>query len=294
MSADWVRQGTTTTGTGTITLNGTPDSGFIGFSDAFTTGDWVAYIIEDGANREVGIGVLTSGTDWTLSRQVIYETFVSGTYAKYPSTSAITLSGSAIVGIQATAMSTTSPVRSNAFTSTNNAITWGDAQGTCSGYDGTTFPTADRLEHDSLSFYYPSVITKMACNVTTANSGAQVKAGIYDATFEGLPGKRLAQVTFDCSTTGAKIVSLGTSLLLPAGTYFVSMASDDATTVQIRGYSYATFKGGSEIGRSAYASVWSCLHAYEDLGASWTDLPTVSGATSSTGGTFPFPVASIG
>lgn len=294
MSASWVRQGTTTATAGTITLNGTPDSGFIGFSDAFTSGDWVAYVIEDGTSREIGIGTLTSGTDWTLSRDVIYETLVSGTYATYPSASAITLSGSAIVGVQATAMSTVSPVRNYSIGGTGNNITWGDTQGYANGYAALSFPTADRLYYEPVSFFYPRIIGKLSLIVTTANSGAQVKAGIYDATYDGLPGNRLAQVTFDCSTTGTKVVSLGGNLLLPAGVYFVGIASDDATTVQARGWSYASYKGGSELGRSGYASVWSCYSAYEDLGASWTDLPTVSGATSANIGNFVRPIAAMG
>lgn len=294
MSASWVRQGTTTATAGTITLNGTPADGFIGFSDAFTSGDWVAYVIEDGVNREVGIGTLTSGTDWTLSRQVIYETLVSGTYATYPSASAITLSGSAIVGIQATAMSVPSPSRNYNIGGAGNNITWGDCQGGVNGYGGQLFPTVDRVFYQPRSFFYPRIIGKLVATVTVADAGAQVKAGIYDASYDGLPNNRLAQVTIDTSTTGTKVVSLGANLLLPPGVYFIGIACNSIATVELRGYSYASFKGGCELGKSVYAGTWSQLTCTEDLGASWTDLPAVSSASSATVNVYNHPMADMG
>ncbi len=293
MSASWVRQGTTTTGTGTITLNGTPDAGFIEFSDAFSDGDVVPYIIEDGANHEIGYGTLSSGTDWTLSRDVIYETLVSGTYATNPSASAITLSGSAVVGTSESAMSVIPPTRNYNVGGTGDNITLGDAWTVTYGRNAKPFLAADRLYFNSLSFFYPRIIGKMVATVSVANASAQVKAGIYDE-HDGLPNNRLAQVTIDCSTTGTKIVSLGGNLLLPAGTYFVGIASDDATTVELLGWSYATYLGGSELGRSNYASSGAAYTCYEDLGASWTDLPTQSTVTDTETNIFLAPHALMG
>lgn len=82
---------TATTGTGTITL-GSPFAGQRSFADAgVADGDTVRYIIEDGANWEIGTGTYTaSGT--TLSRTVS-ESSSSG--------SAINLSGDAVVYISA-------------------------------------------------------------------------------------------------------------------------------------------------------------------------------------------------
>ena len=82
------RMTTATTGTGTITL-GSAATGFLSFAGAgASNGDTVTYGIEDGANREVGIGVYTaSGT--TLTRTTILSSTNSG--------AAISLSGSAQV-----------------------------------------------------------------------------------------------------------------------------------------------------------------------------------------------------
>ncbi len=85
------KMNTETTGTGPITLS-TAVSGFLTFAlSGVTNGQTVTYIIEDGANRELGYGVYTSsGT--TLTRNVLKST---------NSDAAINLSGSATVGITA-------------------------------------------------------------------------------------------------------------------------------------------------------------------------------------------------
>ena len=83
------RMSTSTTGTGTITL-GSAENGYQSFDDAgVPDGDIVRYVIEDGANWEVGTGTYTaSGT--TLTRTVTESS---------NSDAALNLSGNAIVFI---------------------------------------------------------------------------------------------------------------------------------------------------------------------------------------------------
>ena len=66
--ADRVKDTSTTTGTGTITLAGTPASTFVAFGTAYAVGDVVPYVIaHQSANEwEVGQGVLLTST--TISR----------------------------------------------------------------------------------------------------------------------------------------------------------------------------------------------------------------------------------
>jgi len=67
--ADRVKETTTTTGTGTITLGGAA-TGFRTFSSAFSNGDSVYYCIQvaGGADWEVGIGTFSSTT---LTRDIV-------------------------------------------------------------------------------------------------------------------------------------------------------------------------------------------------------------------------------
>ena len=87
------KMSTATTGTGTITL-GSAESGYQSFADAgVSDADVVRYVIEDGANWEIGTGTYTSsGT--TLSRTVSESN---------NSDAAINLSGSAVVFVGAAA-----------------------------------------------------------------------------------------------------------------------------------------------------------------------------------------------
>jgi hypothetical protein len=67
---DRVKDTTTTTGTGNVTLSGSAPSGFITFGSVFASTDSVPYAIDDGAgNWEVGIGILSAPT--TLQRTTV-------------------------------------------------------------------------------------------------------------------------------------------------------------------------------------------------------------------------------
>ena len=83
---DRIKETTTTTGTGTVTLIGA-DSGFQAFS-VLGDGNTTYYAITSGTDWEVGTGTYTaSGT--TLSRDTVLESSNGGT--------AITLSGTSVV-----------------------------------------------------------------------------------------------------------------------------------------------------------------------------------------------------
>lgn len=75
--ADRVKETTTTTGTGSLTLAGA-STGFRSFNSALGTNVWFYYAIEDadGAAWEVGRGYLSGST--TLVRSVIHQSSNSG------------------------------------------------------------------------------------------------------------------------------------------------------------------------------------------------------------------------
>jgi len=67
--ADRVKESTTTTGTGTLTLDGAA-TGFQSFTTAFGNGVSVYYVIAGGSEWEVGIGTTGAGT---LSRDTVLQ-----------------------------------------------------------------------------------------------------------------------------------------------------------------------------------------------------------------------------
>jgi hypothetical protein len=74
--ADRVKDTTTTTGTGSFTLNNTPPTGFVGFFTAFIAGTRVYYVCEGGTEWEVGMGILSSTN--ILSRFKIFASSNAG------------------------------------------------------------------------------------------------------------------------------------------------------------------------------------------------------------------------
>ena len=80
--ADRVKETTTTTGTGTVSLGGAV-TGFRAFSSAFASGTAVYYCITDGTNWEVGYGAATTGTPWTLARTTVLASSNAGALVSF-------------------------------------------------------------------------------------------------------------------------------------------------------------------------------------------------------------------
>lgn len=107
MLANRVRELTTTTGTGDISLGGAM-AGHVGFSSVFEAGDMVTYVIEDGDNYEIGTGTLVD-TD-TLERTAVLEAFENGVYAT-SGAQPISLGGNARVYCAVTSQFLLSPAK---------------------------------------------------------------------------------------------------------------------------------------------------------------------------------------
>ena len=74
--ADRVKDTTTTTGTGSITLSGTAPTGYQSFNSAVGTNSYFHYTIAGGSEWEVGIGYLSAST--TLVRDTVTASSNSG------------------------------------------------------------------------------------------------------------------------------------------------------------------------------------------------------------------------
>ncbi len=75
--ADFVKETTTTTGTGTYSLAGAV-TGHQGFVAAGCAGAQIPYVVTDGTNWEIGLGTVTDAATDTISRDAIYASSNAG------------------------------------------------------------------------------------------------------------------------------------------------------------------------------------------------------------------------
>ena len=101
MLANWVKETTTTTGTGTISLGGAASADVLPFSSQVPSGTVVTVSILSGSNREIRDVLATSGAPWTLAWVKTHETLIGGIFsnANVP----MSLAGTSTVSIVASA-----------------------------------------------------------------------------------------------------------------------------------------------------------------------------------------------
>jgi hypothetical protein len=107
MLANWVRQRILAASTGDVLL-GSPVDSFIGCSSVFLNDGKVHYSIEDGLNRETGVGTFIQATN-SIIRDTPFETLVNGIYSNSVVTP-MSISNEAIISVTATVRGLTTHV----------------------------------------------------------------------------------------------------------------------------------------------------------------------------------------
>jgi len=216
--ADRVKETTSTTGTGTITLAGAV-SGYQSFNSAFSDGDLVYYAIESGTDWETGIGTFTSsGT--TLARTTVLKSSNSN--------NAISLSGTSMVWCDATAHLLSNPPKSipkwqagryyvlPAFNSLTSNVAL----------------TANKLWGTPLTVPERCTISMLTCEVGIAVAGSNLRLGIYTDS-GGQPNVLLYDSgSISSSDTGEIASVLGTPITVDAGIVWLVIVSDSAISVR--------------------------------------------------------------
>jgi len=286
MLANWIKQATATTGTGTITLGSAPD-GYITFDTIYNDGDIIYYSVEDDNNREIGRGVYTaSGT--TITRTTVLETLVNGTYDN-TSPTAITLSGSAIVMVAGVSQTVETPYFLTTHTDSNDAAiiipdNWNEI-------GGAFTVTADRLVMLPIRTSYLGEIGSLSCIIETLDATAAGRMAVYTIDLAtGRAGTKLAETNeFTFDATGVKIVSLTSNIEITPGWYYIGVVSATSTPVldsvravsnmsamltmntsgNIRSYSHLAITGWSPGGLATNysGSTWSLT--------TWADAPVI-------------------
>lgn len=278
MIGNFIKEATSTTGTGTVTL--TSVAGFSRFSDQFAAGALVAYAIEDGNNRETGIGTVASGN--TLERTVVLSKLDGGTYSEYPA-SGLSLSGSAKVFLspdRASLLSGFAGVATDAEIYSAHAVTssapnrsQGDGFGDCVYL--MPFLLLGRMRVKALSAY---------CSAAAA--GSITRLGLYSAGKDGLPDSLIVQTgNIDSASTGAKVASVSSTVVAP-GWYYTALANRSGYPGY---YAYATTQN-----KIATPLGGAFRYAFKSTPA-WTELPDkIVTPSISAGSAGDFAVALIG
>lgn len=229
MLGNWIKESVSgTPGTGNITLAGAV-TGFCTFDSQFpnATLRYFRYVVEDGNNRETGIGHLTSAT--TLVRDNVHATLSSGTYTRYTGAGTpLSLTSAAVVYCDVTAEhGQTHSVVAGATTGVSPLQITGLDSST-SGRDG------------GYQWMWPFTLpisgsyTGVRISVSTTASAA-LKVGIYDVGSAGAPDRLIAnRATGLTLATGAQDVSFDSAVFLEANKwYWLCFLSDNTPTYNV-------------------------------------------------------------
>lgn len=226
MLGTWIRQTTTTTGTGNLTLSSV--SGYPTFSTQFATNQRFKYVILDdstGAPIEAGIGYLNSTPE--LVRERIEATMVSGTFDGSTPSAVSLASGTKRVICTGTAggLQIMAP---GVWQDTNKV--YGDS-GIINAV-GTLATTADRAYAVRMTHAVDSEIDAIMFRVTTAAAaGKLAKVAVFSMGADGLPGVSLAESSsIAVDSTGVKTGTF--TAFRPPAEYFACFLSDGTPTIQ--------------------------------------------------------------
>lgn len=270
MLANWIRQTTTSTGSGDLTLSTV--TGYPAFSDEFVIGQPFYYTIlnaSDGSPVENGIGKLSASN--TLVRTVALQTF-SGSFSNTPS-SPVTLSAGTYQVIcsgnmMAGGVTTFPGVISNA--AIRGAVLYPHipAANTKALTVNTPMLIAGRLDASGKG------LTSLGVSVSTAAGTAanKIRIGIYSINTDGSVGALVAE-TGDMlpNTTGAKSSTLvGGKKNIPPGWYYFVLLSDINPTLSAGSASLTA--QCSPLGM-VNASTPAIMGTCSSVSSGWTSMP---------------------
>lgn len=229
MLANWIRQTTTTTGSGPLTLANV--AGYPTFNDVVGLNRRVEYTLVDdatGAPVEGGVGYLSDPTTWV--REKVTATYAGGVYDD-TSPAAMSLP----VGTYQVIASAGADAVQGAAKGVNRTVA---AQKlvfsqhlTVHNGSSTSYPSSsNRLLFMPFWLTSSAEVDALAIRCGTGVTGTNVRLGLYDATPDGHPGKLLGETgALSTATSGVDVIgTLGTPVRVQPGWYFVAIVTDGA------------------------------------------------------------------
>lgn len=281
-----IKETTTTTGAGTLTLSAV--SGFAQFANVFAIGTPVYYSLLNSSGQPIECGIGTVGAGNTLSRDRILATFNGGTYNDLTA-SAVSLSGTTTV--ICTGLASSAPL---AIPNINTVITTGgatpqrlvmDSRINTNSASSTGFTMAANTLY--LVHFYLSVdciATGIALRIGTGVSGKSIIAGIYQLDYRGHPAKVLGQTASTAAATSGVNWSAsftGGNVKLVPGWYVIGVVSDGTPAIgALTGIAmFNSFGVASAQNIITVTQLIASIHTY---GALPEPAPTTAGTGAST------------
>lgn len=269
MFANRVKETTTTTGTGDLTLAGA-ESGFQSVNSAFGTSVWFGYWAVGGTEWECGYGHLSAST--TLVRDKITDNSSDGVTALNFSAGTKTVFCAPMESFSTLCL----PFPYNG--DSNNSVgplNW-------IGPGSATAVVANRLYLLPYLHMFGGSVVSFKNYVTTAAASSKARAGLYRWNpLTGAPDTLIQESTdIDTTTTGMKTTTF-TSLRVPPGWYWMSFLCSGAASVRSFSFNTATpaAMGGTAGGLVANAFLYATITAgWSALPATPTIAATVSAA----------------
>lgn len=210
----------------TITL-GSAVSGYNTIGSSYGDGDELTFVCVQGDDYQICRGTYTaSGT--TLAIDTILEKSVSGIVTSLPGTG-LTLTSSDEILVGDTAFDTIgffqdTPPNSYYFLPHNVSL-YSDA-----------FATPDnKLSGIPVVFHWPVLVSEVGAEVAQASASETFYVGLYKAISNGDIGDYvLGSAELDAGTTGIKMTTLGSSVLVPAGCYYAFFICSTGSAVRFR------------------------------------------------------------
>lgn len=273
MLGNWIRQTTTTTGTGNLTL--ATVSGYAAFSDYFASSERFKYAILDdstGAPIEAGIGYLSAGA---LVREVIETTMVSGTLDR-SNPSAVSLSAGTKRVICTSTQGTTRAAPPGVWSATHKGYGGLHTVGGAS----TISLVADRAYAVPFEAAVDSEIDAVIFRQTTAGAAGKLyKVAIFSVGADGLPGVNLAESS-TIAADGSNGVKSGTfTRFRPPPRFFACILSDGAPAVQAYGTTLANHAMGFDASLIPHGYIYHVGATSLTFPSPWTPVGVLSNST---------------
>lgn len=284
MLGHFIRETTTTTGTGNLTIASV--SGYPTFNAVFGTSAYFYYAILDdstGAPIEMGLGHLSGST--TLVRDLPLATYDSGTYDDTAPSAVSLASGTKRVICTAPAEAYNPAIQTIA------SVVAGanDRRAFLSQYmdGGTTVTlTKDRLYYSPIDIATWVTVASLRARTNAAGSGATVgfRIGLYDTLPDGNPGNKLLESGNIASGSNLELTyTLGTPVRLKPGRYWTALVQDLTSAPTVYGSGGSTTVGIGPLGFSQGGGYgFRNVSVYETLTGGWTALPASAASSMTT------------